>query len=71
VQVYELPQQQVASAVHHGDFEGFTQVHTAILTWIEANGYTVTGPYREIYVQNNTGNATESVTELQYPVNRD
>jgi DNA-binding transcriptional MerR regulator len=71
VQVYELPQQQVASVVHHGAFEDFTQGHTAILTWIEANGYHVAGPYREIYIHHDTSNMADSATEIQYPVEHD
>ncbi|MEZ4669858.1 MAG: GyrI-like domain-containing protein [Anaerolineae bacterium] len=31
VNVYELPETQVASVVHHGDFADFTQGHTALL----------------------------------------
>jgi DNA-binding transcriptional MerR regulator len=66
VRVYELPQVQVAAVVHHGDFENFTQGHTALLTWIESSGYRMIGPYREIYIQHDpTG---ESATEIQYPV---
>jgi DNA-binding transcriptional MerR regulator len=68
VQVYELPQQQVASVVHHGAFENFAQGHTAILTWIEASGYHIAGPYREIYIHHDTSNMAESATEIQYPV---
>ena len=51
VKVYELPQVEVASAVHHGDFSEFTQLHTALLGWIEANGYRVSGPFRELYLE--------------------
>ena len=53
IKVYDLPETQVASAVHYGDFENFTQLHTAILQWIEANGYQITGPYREVYIKHN------------------
>ncbi len=68
VQVYELPQQQVASIVHHGAFADFTQGHAAILTWIEANGYRTTGPYREIYIEHHANDTEDSATEIQYPV---
>ena len=71
VQVYELPQQQVVSVVHHGAFEDFPQGHTAILTWVEANGYHITGPYREIYIHHDADNLAESTTEIQYPVDHD
>lgn len=68
VAVYELPQAQVASVVHHGPFEDFTQEHTTVLKWIEANGYQIVGPYREIYIQHDPNNMAESATEIQYPV---
>jgi DNA-binding transcriptional MerR regulator len=67
VRVYQLPQMQVAAVVHHGSFDEFTQGHTALLAWIEANGYRITGPYREIYIQSATGEHA-STTEIQFPV---
>ena len=70
VKVYELPQAQVASAVHHGDFENFTQLHTVLLKWIEANGYRVAGAYREFYIQHDPNHMNESATEVQYPVEK-
>jgi DNA-binding transcriptional MerR regulator len=70
VKVYELPPTQVASTVHHGDFENFTQAHTALLQWTEANGYRVVGPYREIYIQHNHERMNDSATEVQYPVEK-
>jgi DNA-binding transcriptional MerR regulator len=70
VKVYELPQTQVASIVHHGDFEDFTQGHTALAGWVEANGYEIVGPYREIYIQHDPNNLSESATEIQYPVKK-
>ena len=51
VKVYELPSTQVAAVVHQGNFEDFTQGHAAILEWIDANGYRIVGPYREIYIK--------------------
>jgi DNA-binding transcriptional MerR regulator len=69
VKVYELPQAQVAAVVHHGDFENFTQGHTALLKWVEANGYRIVGPYREIYIKHDHDTA-ESTTEIQYPVEK-
>lgn len=68
VQVYELPQQHVASAVHHGAFENFTQLHAAILTWIEDNGYRIVGPYREVYMHHDPTTMADTATEVQYPV---
>ncbi len=68
ITVYELEEVLVASAVHHGDFEDFTQLHTVILKWIEANGYESTGGYREIYIKHNPDNYNDSTTEVQLPV---
>lgn len=70
VKVYELPQVEVASAVHHGDFSEFTQLHTALLGWIEANGYRVSGPFRELYLEHDPDDPSRSTTEVQYPVEK-
>jgi DNA-binding transcriptional MerR regulator len=65
VKVYELAGGTFASAVHHGEFAEFTQLHPALLRWIDANGYEIVGPSREVYIQHDDRN---SVTEVQYPV---
>jgi effector-binding domain-containing protein len=70
VKVYELPPTQVASVVHQGDFEEFTQGHAALLEWIDANGYKINGPYREIYIRHDKANLSDSTTEIQFPVEK-
>lgn len=70
VKVYELPSAQVASVVHHGNFDDFTQSHAALLNWIEANGYRIAGPFREIYIKHDHRNLTDSTTEIQFPVEK-
>ncbi|KAB8141199.1 MerR family transcriptional regulator [Chloroflexia bacterium SDU3-3] len=70
VQVYELPPQQVAAAVHYGGFDGLGQAHMALLAWIEANGYRSTGTYREVYIHHGDGDMHETATEVQYPIER-
>jgi len=69
VKVYELPQAQVASATHHGEFENFTQLHAALLDWIDTNNYQVIGPYREIYM-NHDADQKPAAVEVQYPVEK-
>ena len=71
VKVYELAGGTMASAVHHGDFADFTKLHPALLRWIEANGYRIVGPSREIYIRNEARRPEDSVTEVQYPVERE
>ncbi len=71
VKVYQLDGATVASAVHHGNFAEFTQLHPALLRWIEANGYSIVGPSREIYIRLDHQQPQDSVTEVQYPVEKD
>ncbi len=70
VVVHEVPETQVASAVHHGNFDEFTQAHVAVLTWIETSGSRVAGPYREVYVDCGDSDPAGSTTEVQFPVDR-
>jgi DNA-binding transcriptional MerR regulator len=70
VRVYELPPTQVAAVVHQGNFEDFTQGHAAILEWIDANGYRIVGPYREIYIKHDKGELSDSTTEVQFAVEK-
>jgi DNA-binding transcriptional MerR regulator len=69
VQVYELAGGAFASATHRGRFDEFTKLHPALLRWIDANAYEITGPSREVYhrVDHKGG---ESVVEVQYPVTK-
>jgi effector-binding domain-containing protein len=70
VLVYELPAAQVAAVVHSGPFENFAQEHSAVLRWIEANGYRITGPYRELYLWHDPLDMGNAATEVQYPVQK-
>ncbi len=70
VKIYKLPPTQVAAVVHHGDFEEFTQGHAALLEWIDANGYQIVGPYREIYIKHKKNHLSDTITEIQFPVEK-
>jgi effector-binding domain-containing protein len=70
VKVYRLPPTQVAAVVHHGNFEDFTQGHAALLEWIDTNGYRIVGPYREIYIKHQKDNLSDTITEIQFPVEK-
>lgn len=70
VKVYTLPEAQVASFTHEGDFDEFQIGHPILLKWIEANGYKVAGGYREIYHKFDPNNMKDTVTEIQYPVEK-
>jgi GyrI-like small molecule binding domain len=42
---------KVASVIHHGAYSTLSQSYQTVLKWVEANGYQVHGPIREIYLQ--------------------
>ena len=47
----DLPTVKVASVIHHGAYNTLPQSYQMVLKWVEANGYQVDGPIREIYLQ--------------------
>jgi DNA-binding transcriptional MerR regulator len=71
MKVQELPTALMASTIHQGSYSTIISAHEAILKWIEANGYRIVGPDREVYLYNEwptTQDNTTYVTEIQYPV---
>lgn len=70
VRVYDLPSCQMASTVHHGDLRGLGSAKRALFTWIEENGYQITGAIREVYLQFDANNPANHVTEIQFPVEK-
>jgi DNA-binding transcriptional MerR regulator len=73
VKVHELPAASMAAAVHHGSYNTIGEAHEAILTWIEANGYRIVGPDRELNLYHTMPIRLDDpsyVTELQYPVEK-
>jgi effector-binding domain-containing protein len=74
VQSAELPAVPVAACViHQGPYEDFSQAYTAIAEWINANGYRMLGPYREIYLRGPGPKPLDPntfVTEIQIPVEK-
>jgi effector-binding domain-containing protein len=67
----ELPAvESMACTVHHGPFATIGAAYGALLGWIEANGYRVTGPNRELYLGGGDLGGSDSVTELQFPVEK-
>ncbi len=71
IKVYELPGAQVASVVHNGAYATIGQGYDAVLHWIEANGYKIVGPNRELYLYCGTPVRQDDesyVTEIQFPI---
>ena len=72
VKVVELPVvETMASVIHHGSFSTLNQAYNAILKWIEANGYHINGPNRELNLEyERGGDQSKFVTEVQFPVEK-
>jgi len=83
VRVYQLPgAETMACALHQGNFDTLSQTYTALLKWIETNGYQIVGPNREVYLRCCDFGLTQStinpdfvtdtpanfLTEVQFPV---
>ncbi len=71
--VHDLPAvETMASTVHHGPFNTLSLAYPELLHWINENGYTITGPGREIYIYSGDGSVRQDdpsyVSEIQFPV---
>jgi DNA-binding transcriptional MerR regulator len=84
IRVRQLPRlSSVACVVHVGEYSDIYQAYNSLLAWIEANGYRMTGPIREVYLRYGADgldfelpatylgdNHNEYVTELQLSVEK-
>ena len=69
----ELPAvEEMACLVHQGGYHTIGDAYTSLMAWIEANGYTICGPNREVYLQGPETDRDPStyVTEVQVPVEK-
>jgi DNA-binding transcriptional MerR regulator/effector-binding domain-containing protein len=57
-------------AVHHGDLSTIDQSWHALMDWVPANGYEMTGICREVYLTPGDRPQAEWVTQLVQPVGR-
>lgn len=73
--------ESMACTIHHGPFTTISEAYNAIGKWIEANGYRISGPSREVYLREarpvgtrESGsvvqNDPETLTEIQFPVEK-
>jgi effector-binding domain-containing protein len=67
--------EQAAFVLHKGPYENFSRAYSALMTWVEANGYQICGPNREVYLKGPgqilKGNPQEYITEIQLPVKKE
>ena len=73
VKVRSLPVTTMACTIHNGPFVTIGEAYNAIGKWLDANGYRIVGPCREVYLnpaKNASQNDPNTVTELQFPVEK-
>jgi DNA-binding transcriptional MerR regulator len=61
-----------ASLIHQGSFAGLANAYGVLLQWIDANGYSITGPDRAIYLrlpeEGKSQHDPNAITEMQVPI---
>lgn len=59
-------------ATHIGPYDDFTSCYTALMEWIEREGYTVSEPPFELYIKGCDDNIlpSEYVTEIYFPIKK-
>lgn len=65
-----LPGATVASLVFRGSYNQLVVPYTTLTAWISANGYRFAGSPREVYLTMAEATGGDSVTELQWPVEK-
>jgi effector-binding domain-containing protein len=70
VKARELPAAEVACIVHQGSFDTLSGTYGQLMGWVESNGYRISGPTREVYVQWQEDDPSGNVTEIQLPVEK-
>ena len=69
VSCYELPGGMMAKAVHRGPYETSEATYNDIFAWVEKHGRTITGPIREVYLNDPAEVAPEEIlTEIYVPI---
>jgi effector-binding domain-containing protein len=72
VRVRTLPGVEVVSLLRRGPYDDFGPAYRALMGWGQTNGYTVSGPNREIYLRGPGEDIAPAdfLTEIQLPVER-
>jgi len=60
---------EMACIIHEGSFEALGGTYGQLMSWVEANGYRMAGPVREVYLRGpESGDPSGYVTEIQLPI---
>ncbi|QNK83900.1 GyrI-like domain-containing protein [Nakamurella sp. PAMC28650] len=69
-EMLDLPEVRAVCGVHLGAMTGIHPSWQDLHRWFIENGYTFSGPRRELYVRAESDDQTDWVTELQQPVTK-
>jgi AraC family transcriptional regulator len=62
---------RVAAVIHKGPYEKLEETYSALILWVEENGYETSGPPEELYLNDPAKVPTdELLTEIRFPVRR-
>jgi len=63
---------EMACLTHQGGYDTLSSSYGQLMGWIEANGYHIAGPLREVYLRGpeSDNDASSYVTEIQIPVEK-
>lgn len=69
IKCYELPGGTMAKIIHKGPYEACEPTYLKLYTWLEENNKKITGPTREVYL-NDPKEVTpeETLTEIYAPI---
>jgi effector-binding domain-containing protein len=75
IKMQVLPEiERAACLIHKGPYENLHLAYAVLMTWVEANGYQITWPNREVYLKGpgaeNKDDPATYVTEIQLPVKK-
>jgi len=66
---YEIPSETMACVIHRGPYDSVTPAYEALFAWIADNGKEITGPIREIYLNDPEEVQPEEIlTQICIPV---
>lgn len=69
IRIYEIPGGKMAKTFHKGPYEECESTYDALFAWIVENGMQITGPIREVYVNDPREIPPEEIlTEIYAPV---
>jgi AraC family transcriptional regulator len=69
IRCYELPGGQMAKIMHYGPYDQCKPTYDKLFIWIAENGKTITGPIREIYLNDPREVKPEEIlTEICVPI---